>query len=422
MNIWIVTIGEPIINNRFNLRLHRSGLLAKYISENTNHKVTFVTSLFNHFTKEFEYKDEKTLRINENLKMILLKGKGYKKNVSFSRFYDHLIIQKKFRELLKSGRPDIIISSFPTIGLSFESVKFANKKSVISFVDIRDLWPEIFIDIIPSNFKFLGKIIFLPIFYITSIIFKKTTGILGVTDDYINVGLKRANRKKSTYDKSFPLGYNKLSINQKEKNLAIKFWESNGVMLDDGYINVCYFGTLGYQYDLTTVIKGFKKLKYNNIRLIICGSGDNEENLKKLALGDAKIIFPGYIDAIQIKVLMQYSDIGVYPPYKKENFIKNIPGKVVEYLSEGLVILNSLEDSLVGNLIRDQKFGSTYNSGDSDSFKNTLSKLINDIIAKKYNKQRMINFFEKNYDQIKVFKDFIHHVEKSVEKIRTNDI
>ena len=57
MNIWIVTIGEPIINNRFNLRLHRSGLLAKYISENTNHKVTFVTSLFNHFTKEFEYKN-----------------------------------------------------------------------------------------------------------------------------------------------------------------------------------------------------------------------------------------------------------------------------------------------------------------------------------------------------------------------------
>ena len=156
--------------------------------------------------------------------------------------------------------------------------------------------------------------------------------------------------------------------------------------------------------------------------MIICGSGDNEENLKKLALGDTKIIFPGYIDAIQIKVLMQYSDIGVYPPYKKENFIKNIPGKVVEYLSEGLVILNSLEDSLVGNLIRDQKFGSTYNSGDSDSFKNTLSKLINDIISKKYNKQRMIKFFEKNYDQIKVFKDFIHHIEKSVEKIGTNAI
>ena len=73
MNIWIVTIGEPIINNRFNLRLHRSGLLAKYISENTNHKVTFVTSLFNHFTKEFKYKDEKTLRINKKLKNDFIK-------------------------------------------------------------------------------------------------------------------------------------------------------------------------------------------------------------------------------------------------------------------------------------------------------------------------------------------------------------
>lgn len=422
MNIWIVTIGEPIINNRFNLRLHRSGLLAKYISENSNHKVTFVTSLFNHFTKEFEYKDERILKINENLKMILIKGKGYKKNVSFSRFYDHLIIQNKFRELLKLEKPDVIISSFPTIGLSFESVKFATKNSVISFVDIRDLWPEIFIDIIPSKLKFLGKIIFSPLFYITLRIFKKTNGILGVTDDYINVGLKRANRKKSIYDKSFPLGYNKLSINQKEKNLAIKFWEKNGVLLDDGYINVCYFGTLGYQYDLTTVIKGFKKLKYNKIRLIICGSGDNEENLKKLALGDSKIIFPGYIDAVQIKVLMTYSHIGVYPPFKKENFIKNIPGKVVEYLSEGLIILNSLEHSLVGKLLRDQKFGSSYNSGDPDSFRKNLINLIEDVKAKKYDKNRMIDFFEQNYNQIKVFKDFMHHIEKSVEKIRANDI
>jgi len=39
MNIWIVTIGEPIINNKNNLRLHRHGLLAEYISKHSTNKV-----------------------------------------------------------------------------------------------------------------------------------------------------------------------------------------------------------------------------------------------------------------------------------------------------------------------------------------------------------------------------------------------
>ena len=420
MNIWIVTIGEPIINNRFNLRLHRSGLLAKYISENSNHKVTFVTSLFNHFTKEFEFKDERVLRINKNLHMILLKGCGYKNNVSFSRFYDHLIIQKKYKKLLKLEQPDVIIASFPTIGLSFETIKFAKKRGVISFIDIRDLWPEIFIDILPLRVRFLGKIIFSPIFYMTSIIFKKTNGILGVTDNYIKVGLKRAKRLKSKYDKSFPLGYNKLKLNQNDYENALKFWGNNGIYKNDNFINICYFGTLGYQYDLVTVIKGFINANIKNVRLIICGSGDNQNSLKELASKHDNISFPGYIDAVQLKVLMTFSHIGLYPPFKKDNYIKNIPGKVVEYLSEGLVIMNSLEESLVGKLLKDQDFGISYESGDVNSFSNALVDLIENVKNKKFDKEKMISFFNENFDQKKVFKSYMNHIESSVDKIKSN--
>ena len=50
-DIWIVTIGEPIFHPENKLRKHRSGLLAKFISENKNCNVTWWTSTFNHFTK-----------------------------------------------------------------------------------------------------------------------------------------------------------------------------------------------------------------------------------------------------------------------------------------------------------------------------------------------------------------------------------
>ena len=57
MNIWIVTIGEPLIHKGSNLRIHRSGLLAKYLSEIKNYNVIWWTSLFNHFTKKFEFQE-----------------------------------------------------------------------------------------------------------------------------------------------------------------------------------------------------------------------------------------------------------------------------------------------------------------------------------------------------------------------------
>ena len=53
MKIWIITIGEPIIHKHNALRIHRSGLLAKYISENTSHEVVWWTSLYNHFTNKY---------------------------------------------------------------------------------------------------------------------------------------------------------------------------------------------------------------------------------------------------------------------------------------------------------------------------------------------------------------------------------
>ena len=85
MIIWIVTIGEPIINNKNNLRLHRHGLLAEYISKNSSNKVIWWTSKFNHFTKEFEMINDEEYYPNKNLTVKLLKGTGYKKNVSISR-------------------------------------------------------------------------------------------------------------------------------------------------------------------------------------------------------------------------------------------------------------------------------------------------------------------------------------------------
>ena len=83
MNIWLITIGEPIPHPENKLRLHRTGILAKQISASKNHTVTWWTSAFNHFTKQHIYNEDSVVEVNSRLKMIALYGGGYKRNVSF---------------------------------------------------------------------------------------------------------------------------------------------------------------------------------------------------------------------------------------------------------------------------------------------------------------------------------------------------
>ena len=51
MNIWIFVLGEPIESDSANIRLHRSGMLTKYLVA-AGHKVTFWTSNVNHVEKK----------------------------------------------------------------------------------------------------------------------------------------------------------------------------------------------------------------------------------------------------------------------------------------------------------------------------------------------------------------------------------
>ena len=412
MKIWIITIGEPIIHKHNALRIHRSGLLAKYISENTSHEVVWWTSLYNHFTKKFEFEDERDITPNPNLKIKCIKGYGYKKNISLARYYDHFIIKKKFRKRLSSEPyPDIIISSYPTLGLCEEAVKYANKKSIPILIDYRDLWPEVFYDLFPKKIRFISKVIFYPLSRRLNIMFKNATGIIGITEEFLNIGLQRVKRNKNNFDSYFPLGYNKLELNKRQLSDQLNYWKSIGVKSDDGYIKYCFFGTLGYQYDFESLIQAFNYLNDEKIKLIICGSGDKESQLKSLAI-NKNIIFPGYMNSKQLNSLMKISDFGVCPYLAKKMFLNSMPGKSIEYMSEGLSIINSLEHGILGDFIVKKEFGVNYDPSSLDSLIDRLKYTINNIDNFRSKKHEIISFYNSNFDQSVVYKKYLNHIKK----------
>ena len=416
MKIWIVTIGEPIPHKENELRLHRSGLLSNYISENTNSEVVLWTSLFNHFTKKFEFKNEREFTVNKNLKIKCIKGLGYSKNISLHRIIDHYLIYKKIRSRIKNEvKPDIIVCSFPTISLSYLMVQYGKNNNIPVLVDYRDTWPEVFIEVFPNILKPIFKILLSPIFLRTKYIFTNSTGIVSLNQNFLSLAIKKIKRAQNKFDAFFPLGYHKLDLNEKQISETVNYWKSKKIDIEDSkYINLVYLGTFGNSIYLDEIILAFKSINKDNLRLILCGSGDNEKHLKKMANNHPNIFFPGYVKSKNIKTLLVNSHIGLCPYVNSEMYLSSLPGKVIEYLSEGLFLLSSLKEGFVGNMINKNNLGSNYEIYQKQSFIHALKGIIKLIESEKHDRQKIIKFFQENYSNEIVFKNYYNHIMKTI--------
>jgi glycosyltransferase involved in cell wall biosynthesis len=409
MKIWLITIGEPIPHLTNKLRLHRSGIIANYIANHTKHELIWWTSSFNHFTKQHEYETDEKVELSPNTSMYVLKGKGYSKNISISRIIDHQQIAKKFNILSeRESVPDIIVSAFPTLGLCEEAIKYGEKHNVPVLIDYRDMWPEVFTEILPKKIRFAGKIALYTLFKKTSKVFAKANGLIGITEEFLGLGLSKIDRKRQVYDVVFPLGYLDNQYNLSDYNTAIDYWRNIG-LTKDKYKKVVFFGTLGYQFDLETVINAAKSTECSNYQFIFCGTGDNSESLKKLSKDNNRIFFPGYISAAQIKALMSISDFGLCPYMPKDAFLNSIPGKAIEYFSSGLPILTTLADGILGKFVEKHNIGQNYFAGNPKSFVIALEKL--EKLDYNVARQEIYQVYNSMFKAENVYASYVKHLE-----------
>tara|TARA_B100001564_G_scaffold360035_1_gene384992 strand:- start:420 stop:1670 length:1251 start_codon:yes stop_codon:yes gene_type:complete len=413
MKIWIITIGEPIINNKYNLRLHRSGLLSDFLSKSLSCEVVFWTSAFNHFKKDFEYNNDKVIEISPDLTQICLNGGGYKKNVSFSRFYDHYLIAKKFRKYSKQySKPDLIISSFPTLKLCEEAVRYSKEHKVPVVIDYRDMWPEVFVELFPKKLEFIGKFLFYPLFRKTSKLFSNASALVSITDNLLEIMLRKSNDlNKNSF--VLPLLYNKVKFDNKFVIKSIEDW--NNRISNSNSIKICFFGTFGNQFDLKTVIDGIRLLKNkftNNVELYLCGSGDNLEFLKKYSKDVENIFFPGYLNQYEILGLMYHCEIGLCPYKLNDNFLNSIPGKAIEYMYGGLDIITNLGDGKLGCFLKQNNFGNFYLDNNPESFANTIIEYINEKQEINLKKTKIKQVFKDNFDYDKLIPEFKNFLKK----------
>jgi glycosyltransferase involved in cell wall biosynthesis len=417
MLVWLATIGEPLpVQEGAKDRPHRTGLFARLLAER-GHEVVWWTSTYDHFRKKHLFADDHVLKFNERLEIRMLHGCGYGSNVSLARFRDHRQIAHRFAAAAQADprRPDIIVAALPTIELCLESTRYGKRHGVPVVLDMRDMWPDIFLELLPPILRPLGYLPLASLYRQARAACRDATAITGMTDAFVEWGLRRGGRRRSPLDRSFCFGYVPTLPDAEKLASAEAFWEQQGVPAAASEFNVAFFGTIGRQFNLEPIIETARLLGSTGrkIRFVLCGSGDRLEHYRSLAAGLNNIMFPGWVGGAEIVALMRRSVIGLAPYRKSLNFTMNIANKPAEYFSGGLPIALSLETGVLHDLLRDRQCGFSYGD-DPRRLVDMLCKLQDDPAAVRRLSANARNVFEERFVAEKVYSEMAAHLERIV--------
>jgi glycosyltransferase involved in cell wall biosynthesis len=375
MNIWLITVGEPIPTDPGGSRLLRTGLLAGYLSAR-GHQVLWWNSTFDHVRKQHRAPGDADLVLDSGARVRLLHGCGYRRNVSPRRILDHALVARRFTHQAPGlPQPDVMLCSLPTLELAVAATRHGRSHGVPVALDIRDLWPDYLAELVPPWARPLAEPLLAPMARQADAACRDADALTGNAQAFVDWGLRRAGRGADELDRPFPHAYPVRPLASDRLWQADGFWRTRGVQ-DDGVFTVCFFGVLSRKCDLAGVIDAAASLERAGIpmRFVLCGSGEEEATLRCRAAGLRSVMFPGWVGEAEIRVLMDLSHAGLAPYRNRAGFIGNLPNKPIEYLAGGLPVVTCLAGG-EADFLRRQGCVAHYPEGDAEALAAVLGEL-----------------------------------------------
>jgi glycosyltransferase involved in cell wall biosynthesis len=406
MKIWLIQIGEPIPFSNA-VRRQRLSLLCESLASR-GHQVIRWGSAFDHITKKMLSESHTDVQIAPNYIVKLIKGLGYKKNISFRRWFDHLIIENKIINIAETlDSPDVILVATPPHSLAYKVVRFAKKKRIPVIVDIRDQWPDIFVERLPKKLQKIGKYIFAYEFLKLRRALSAADSVTAMMEELLLWGLNSAHRVRSNQDKVFYIGTHvaeTVDLQTVRTDLQSIINELTGKVV------VTFVGTFNNFYNpsiIVEVAKLFKEERRNDIVFVLAGSGGCYEEVKKKAEGLSNVVMTGWLQHQEIMGLLKVSDIGICPLNEERPCF---PNKVFIYLSAHLPVISSTPGDFE-RLINKYRLGIYYKPGDTKGLYNAVAALVNKELRMEMRKNVELQFRER-FDAARIYLDFANHVEE----------
>jgi len=333
------------------------------------YEVTWWTSSFSHTLKKQRVEKFSDIPYKSRSRILLIPTSEYKKHIGFKRIFQSVNFYMNWYKLASRKKsPEILIKSSPDLFGDFFVLKFLKRRKLKLVIDFRDLWPEVFISVLPNFLQKFEKIIFWPFYQIRKRFFSRSDGIISVSKDYDVLAKKIS-----------PSLINKPSAISYHCNLSIEEKVSLETLMKKDYsgeLKIIYAGNLGKNYDMLTVLKAMQKITENEfpISFIIAGSGPYENQVKKAELNsNGNIKYLGMLNMKELTSLYSMSHLAL-APYSKNSTV-SMPAKAYELMFNGLPVITSLGREY-GEIVKREAIGFFYEA----SSVNSLTKVLSDIL------------------------------------------
>lgn len=340
MIVWIQNPFDNLPSEGY--RKQRYWLMAEAFVR-AGHSVVYWTSSFSHAKKGI--RDQGLGVRDQGIEVRFIPTLPYSKNVSCARIRSQRAYATEWLRLARdAGRPDLIVTSVPTLSAALAALGLGRMFGAKVVVDVQDAWPETFERLAPKGFRWLAHLLLTPWrMDARSMIYRKADLVTGVCDRY------RELTGREDYYRAY-LGIEK-GIGDWGLGIRDRGWTAGA----NRKIRLVYSGNLGKSYDLGTIVKAVEA--NGDFELDVAGYGD-------FACACPRVRVHGMLSAPDLQALFAQCDVGIVP-MANESWV-GIPNKFFDYSAAGLAIVSSL-DGESAHLLRKYRCGVTYRYGDAAS-------------------------------------------------------
>jgi glycosyltransferase involved in cell wall biosynthesis len=390
------------IHQYFNTPLEAGGTRSYWMAQKLlekGHTVTVITSS-SQINKKIDIKN-----IN-GINVIYLRV-PYSQKMNFIRrlqsFFNFMIKSTFYAFKLKNI--DLIIATSTPLTVGFPALALNKLKKIPFVFEVRDLWPEVPIQMGGLKSKFLQKLAIL----FEKKIYKNSEHIIALSP-----GMKKGILKYELNEKVSVIPNMSKNSEFWPRKKNIQLTEELG--LKENSFKVIHFGALGIANGVQTIIESAKLLKENNnIEFVFIGGGATEDKIIKLCKHYRleNVHFLGRFPMMKTSEIVNLCDISVVSFLDLPILYTNSPNKLFDSLSAGKpIIVNSA--GWTKELIEKHNCGFYVNPNNPLELVNKINYLIEDKekfnemsfnsrkLAKKYDKSILSEKFANIIEQITV--------------------
>lgn len=308
---------------------------------------------------------------------------------------------------MKAGKADVVIvTSPPPLSTPFGEF-IARCKQARLVYDVRDIWPDVALEM----GSFTEDSLFCKIFRrITNNLYKKSDLIATVSPGKVEkIKNKVANLPGR---KSGPEHIEKVMLVGNGFDETILQDPIDQELIESYQLNdkffCIYIGNIGLAQGLDSLLKIAKVTKHKDVQFLLFGTGAEKDMLEEKAKDLANVKFCGVLPHEKVRSLLSAAKIS-FIPLKNANMKDSIPTKIYEALGNGCPVLLMAEGDSC-DIVNASGLGMTVSPDDQEHLVTVFDIMVDNYSEYEGKKQQAMQLMVEKYSRQKIAERFVREL------------